>query len=118
MGAMADTESKDVLLGDKVFTEYKGAFTEQYVLQQMVSADIHNIYYYSAEGSRMEMDFLIQRHGNLLPIEVKGGTSTKATSLHNYLMLHKDLHAIRFSMLPYKEQDYLTNMPLYMIFNI
>ena len=79
MGAMADTDSKNVLLGNKVFTEYKGAFTEQYVLQQMVSAGIHNIYYYSAEDSRMKMDFLIQRQGNLLPIEVKGGTSTKAT---------------------------------------
>ena len=118
MGAMADTESKNVLLGDKVFTEYKGAFTEQYVLQQMVAAGIHNIYYYSAEDSRMEMDFLIQRQGDLLPIEVKGGTSTKATSLHNYLMQHKDLHAIRFSMLPYKEQECLTNMPLYLAFNI
>ena len=116
MGAMAETESKNVLLGDSVFTEYKGAFTEQYVLQQMVAAGIRNIYYYSAENSRMEMDFLIQHQGELLPIEVKGGTSIKATSLHNYLMLHKELHAIRFSMLPYKEQDNLTNIPLYAAF--
>lgn len=113
MGAMAETEAKNVLLGDSVFTEYKGAFTEQYVLQQMMSAGFRSIYYYSADDSRMEMDFLIQQQGELLPIEVKGGTSIKATSLHNYLMQHKDLHAIRFSMLPYKEQDYLTNMPLY-----
>lgn len=116
MGAMADTESKNVLLGNSVFTEYKGAFTEQYVLQQMISAGIRNIYYYSAEDSRMEMDFLIQEDGALLPIEVKGGTSIKATSLHNYLMQHQDIHAIRFSMLPYKKQDYLVNMPLYTAF--
>lgn len=116
MGAMADTESKNVLLGDSIFTEYKGAFTEQYVLQQMLSAGIRNIYYYSAEDSRMEMDFLIQHEGALLPIEVKGGTSIRATSLHNYLTQHKDAHAIRFSMLPYKKQDYLTNMPLYTVF--
>lgn len=116
MGAMAETEPKNVLLGDSVFTEYKGAFTEQYVLQQMIATGIRNVYYYSAEDSRMEMDFLIQHQGSLLPIEVKGGTSIKATSLHNYLMQHKDLHAIRFSMLPYKKQEFLTNMPLYTVF--
>ena len=116
MGAMAETEAKNVLLGDSVFTEYKGAFTEQYVLQQMIAAGIRNVYYYSAEDSRMEMDFLIQHQGSLLPIEVKGGTSIKATSLHNYLMQHQDLHAIRFSMLPYKKQEFLTNMPLYTAF--
>lgn len=116
MGAMADTEAKDVLLGDSIFTEYKGAFTEQYVLQQMIAANIRNIYYYSAEDSRMEMDFLIQHQGKLLPIEVKGGKSVKATSLHKYLMEHKDIHAIRYSMLPHKEQDNITNMPLYSVF--
>ena len=116
MGAIADTAAKDILLGDSIFTEYKGAFTEQYVLQQMKSAGIHNIYYYSADDSRMEMDFVIQQDGALLPIEVKGGTSVKATSLHNYLKQHTDIHAIRFSMLPYKEQENLTNMPLYSVF--
>ncbi len=113
MGAMADTAAKDVLLGDTIFTEYKGAFTEQFVLQQILAQGIQNIYYYSAEDSRMEMDFLLQREGKLLPIEVKGGTSTKATSLHNYLQQHPEIHAIRFSMLPYKEQEHLTNLSLY-----
>ncbi len=113
MGAMADTAAKDVLLGHSIFTEYKGAFTEQYVLQQLLAQDIRDVYYYSADDSRMEMDFLIQREGKLLPIEVKGGTNVKATSLHNYLANHPGLHAVRFSMLPYKEQDFLTNVPLY-----
>lgn len=116
MGAMADTEAKNVLLGDNIFTEYKGAFTEQYILQQLVAAGNRHIYYYSAEDSRMEMDFLIQRHGHLLPIEVKGGTNVKANSLHNYLMQHTDIHAVRFSMLPYRKQEHLTNMPLYSAF--
>lgn len=95
MGAMADTAAKDVLLGDNVFTEYKGAFTEQYVLQQLLASGINHIYYYSSDTSRMEMDFLVQRNGAILPIEVKGGTSIKATSLHNYLMEHPDISAIR-----------------------
>lgn len=115
MGAMADTAAKDVLIGDSVFTEYKGAFTEQYVLQQILSSGISDIYYYSADDSRMEMDFLMQREGALLPVEVKGGTSIKSTSLHNYLMEHPDIQAIRYSMLPYKKQDFLTNIPLYAV---
>ena len=113
MGAMAGTSSRSVLLDDAAFTEYKGAFTEQYVLQQLLASGLHNVYYYSADDSRMEMDFLIQADDELLPIEVKGGTSIKATSLHNYLMQHRGLHAVRFSMLPYKRQDSLTNIPLY-----
>ena len=115
MGAMADTAAKDVLIGDSVFTEYKGAFTEQYGLQQILSSGISDIYYYSADDSRMEMDFLMQREGALLPVEVKGGTSIKSTSLHNYLMEHPGIQAIRYSMLPYKKQDFLTNIPLYAV---
>lgn len=115
MGAMADTAAKDVLIGDSVFTEYKGAFTEQYVLQQILSSGISDVYYYSADDSRMEMDFLMQREGALLPVEVKGGTSIKSTSLHNYLMEHPGIQAIRYSMLPYKKQDFLTNIPLYAV---
>lgn len=115
MGAMEDTAAKDVLIGDSVFTEYKGAFTEQYVLQQILSSGISDIYYYSADDSRMEMDFLMQREGALLPVEVKGGTSIKSTSLHNYLMEHPGIQAIRYSMLPYKKQDFLTNIPLYAV---
>lgn len=64
----------------------------------------------------MEMDFLIQRDGVLLPIEVKGGTSVKATSLHHYLLEHPDISAIRYSMLPYRQQANITNMPLYGVF--
>lgn len=116
MGAMADTPAKEVLLGDAVFTEYKGAFTEQYVLQQLLASGLQHIYYYSSDTSRMEMDFLIQRDGVLLPIEVKGSTSVKATSLHHYLLEHPDISAIRYSMLPYRQQANITNMPLYGVF--
>lgn len=116
MGAMAGTSSKSVLLDDAAFTEYKGAFTEQYVLQQLLASGVRNVYYYSADNSRMEMDFLIQTDGEMLPIEVKGGVSVKATSLHNYLMQHQGLQAVRFSMLPYRQQDNITNIPLYAAF--
>lgn len=88
----------------------------EYVLQQLLALGIYHIYYYSSDTSRMEMDFLVQRNGAILPIEVKGGTSIKATSLHNYLMEHPDISAIRYSMLPYRQQKNITNMPLYGVF--
>ena len=68
------------------------------------------------EVPRIDMDFLVQREGALLPIEVKGGTSIKATSLHNSLKEHPDISAIRYSMLPYRQQENITNMPLYGVF--
>lgn len=86
------------------------------MLQQLLASGLQHIYYYSSDTSRMEMDFLIQRDGVLLPIEVKGGTSVKATSLHHYLMEHPDISAIRYSMLPYRQQANITNMPLYGVF--
>ena len=105
-----------IVLHILVAVEYKGAFTEQYVLQQLLATGIQNVYYYNSDTSRMEMDFLIQSDGRLLPIEVKGGgTSVKATSLHNYLADHRDIHALRFSMLPLKRQDNILNIPLYAV---
>lgn len=115
MGAMADTAASDVLLSDAMFVEYKGAFAEQYVLQQLLALGMNNIYYFSSDTSRMEMDFLMQKDGHMLPIEVKAGTSTKATSLHNYLAQHQEIHAVRFSLLPYKTQDNISNIPLYAV---
>ena len=91
-----------------------------YILKEFGRAEfasgITHIYYYSSDTSRMEMDFLVQCEGALLPIEVKGGTSIKATSLHNYLKEHPDISAIRYSMLPYRQQENISNMPLYGVF--
>ena len=91
-----------------------------YILKEFGRAEfasgITHIYYYSSDTSRMEMDFLVQREGALLPIEVKGGTSIKATSLHNYLKEHPDISAIRYSMLPYRQQENISNIPLYGVF--
>lgn len=115
MGAMADTSAAKVLIGDDVFKEYKGAFTEQYVLQQLLSSGVSNVYYYSADDSRMEMDFLLQREGELCPIEVKAEGNVRANSLHNFLMQHPEIHAFRYSMLPYAQQSNMTNIPLYMV---
>lgn len=115
LGAMVNTSPEQVLIDNRVFTEFKGGMTEQYVLQQMKSEQIRPIYYHKSDSSRLEIDFLIQHAGQLLPIEVKAGVNVRATSLLTLLKSDTSLHAIRYSMLPYQEQDRLTCLPLYAV---
>lgn len=117
LGAMADVEAANILIANTVFTEYKGGMTEQYVLQQLKSAGISPIYYYNTDDSRLELDFLIQQQGKLLPIEVKAEGNVRANSLTKLMHENPNLTAIRYSMLPYKQQGQLTNIPLYCVFS-
>jgi len=115
LGAMANVEPTQILIDDNAFVEYKGGMTEQYVLQQMISHGTEPIYYHAAEDSRLEIDFIIQRNGKPLPIEVKASGNVRANSLSRLLSETPNLSAIRYSMLPYKEQGQLTNLPLYAV---
>ena len=81
----------------------------------MKSKRIEPIYYHSTDDSRLELDFLIQSEGRLLPIEVKSGESVRSNSLSTLLQNTPGLQAIRYSMRPYKEQASLTNVPLYAV---
>ena len=113
LGAMVKTTAEQVLINNGIFTEYKGGMTEQYVLQQLISQGAEPIYYYSADNSRLEIDFVIQYNGSLLPIEVKAGTNVRANSLSNMLRDNEGLRAVRFTMLPFTRQGQLTCVPLY-----
>ena len=113
LGAMVKTTAEQVLINNGIFTEYKGGMTEQYVLQQLISQGAEPIYYYSADNSRLEIDFVIQYKGALLPIEVKAGTNVRANALGNMLRDNESLRAVRFSMLPFTRQGQLTCVPLY-----
>lgn len=113
LGAMVDVEPAQVLIANTIFSEYKGGMTEEYVLQQMKSHNQHAIYYHKTDDSRLELDFVIQHNAHLLPIEVKAEGNVRANSLTRLLSEDNTLTAVRYSMLPYKEQGQLTNVPLY-----
>lgn len=115
MGAMVKTDPAQVLIKNDIFKEYKGGMTEQYVLQQMKSKGVSPIYYHNTDNSRLELDFVIQRNAQMVPIEVKAEGNVRANSLTALLGKRPELHAERFSMLPYKVQGSLTNFPLYAI---
>ncbi len=114
MGAMAETTAADVLVHGTAMTEYRGAFTEMYVLTQLEAQGI-TPYYYSSNDSRIEIDFLVQREGVVIPIEVKAEVNVHSKSLKTYIEKYPQLKGMRFSMLPYKEQTWVTNYPLYSI---
>ena len=113
LGAMAGVEPVNILVTYDALTQYKGGMTEQFVLQQLKSKQINPICYHSTDDSRLELDFVIQHQGKVLPIEVKAGVNVRANSLSRMLQQNSDLRAVRFSLLPYKEQGQLICLPLY-----
>ena len=113
LGAMVQVSAKDVLVNDKAFTEYKGSFTEQYVLQELITLN-KNLYYYSKENSSLEIDFIMQKE-DLYPIEVKAEENLRSKSLKTVFDSNPSLKPCRFSMSAYKEQEWLTNVPLYLV---
>lgn len=114
LGAMAGVEPVNILVTTDALTQYKGGMTEQFVLQQLKSKHINPIFYHSTDDSRLEIDFVIQHHGQVLPIEVKAGVNVRANSLSRFLQQHPQVRAVRFSLLPYKQQAQLDCLPLYM----
>lgn len=112
MGAMVDAPASSVLVGDGIFSEYKGAFTELFVCSQMMSAGVP-CYYHSVDNSTIELDFVVQMGSRVYPVEVKAEENVHAKSLKTFISKNADLTAIRLSMKKYIKQDWLECIPLY-----
>lgn len=112
MGAMTDTPAEAIIIGDNIFREYKGAFTELFVYTQLIPCNIP-IYYFSSNDSRIEIDFLIQKGTKIIPVEVKAEVNVKSKSLRTYIDKHPTLKGMRLSMLPHSDQSWMENVPLY-----
>lgn len=111
--AMTDLDARVIIDGNRIFTEFKGALTEQYVLQQLISEFEIEPYYYSAPNSKGEIDFMLQAKTSILPVEVKAEENLKAKSLKAFCEKYAPQYAVRTSMSDYREQDWMTNIPLY-----
>ena len=116
--AMVDIDAKTLLEGNAIFSEFKGAMTEQYVLQQLINKNEFVINYWSADSSTAEVDFVIQYQSNIVPIEVKSEENLQAKSLKVYKEKFDPKIAIRSSMSDFRNQDWLTNLPLYALSEI
>lgn len=112
MGAMADTSAESMLVGNGVFSEYKGAFTELYVFTQLKALGM-SLYYHASENSSIEIDFITQSKDKIIPIEVKAEKNVHSKSLRTFIGKHPELRGLRLSMKPYQEQEWMVNKPLY-----
>ena len=115
LGALSETPPQQMLIGNNVFEEYKGAFTENYVLQQLKSLPHTFVYYYSNDNSTLEIDFVVQHNTSIIPVEVKAEENLRAKSLRQFTIDNPTLHGLRFSMSGYREQDWMTNVPLWAV---
>jgi uncharacterized protein len=115
LAAMGNIEAQILLEGNAIFTEFKGALTEQYVFQQLNSTNDYVIYYWTAERSSAEIDFIVQYNSLIVPIEVKAEENLQAKSLKVYVEKFSPKMAVRTSMSDFRKQDWLTNLPLYAI---
>lgn len=118
LGAMSQVPPAMMLIGNHVFTEFKGAFTENYVLTQIKPTEETVVAYYAKDNSTMEIDFIVQAGNGILPIEVKAEENVKSKLLRQFITVDSagsGLHGYRFSMRGYENQDWVSNVPLFAI---
>lgn len=115
LGCMVGIGHRILLEGNAMFVEFKGALTEQFVLQQMVTKKKLGVYYYTNERGGCEIDFIADNGERVVPIEVKAEENLKAKSLKTYCEKYSPEVVIRMSMSDYREQDRLVNLPLYVV---
>lgn len=114
LGAMSETPPEIILVANNGMDEYKGAFTENYVMSQLIATHNTSVFYYS-NNAKLEIDFLIQHNTDIVPIEAKAEENLRSKSLSTFVASHPDMHGLRFSMSDYREQNWMTNVPLYAI---
>jgi predicted AAA+ superfamily ATPase len=113
LGAMCELPPSALLNKNSIFTDYKGALTEQYVFQQLRLNKGNKIFYWSAENSQGEIDFLVQNNDEIIPIEVKAEENLQAKSLKCFIERNPSLHGVRLSMSSFRKQSWMSNFPLY-----
>ena len=112
LGALAQLPPAILLDDDRLFTEFKGVMAEQYALQQLVSMGIP-LYYWRPENAEAEVDFLLPMQGKIIPLEVKSSGNVRSRSLSVYAKSYSPEMCLRTSLLPYRNQQWMENIPLY-----
>lgn len=115
LSCMTGLRQSILLEGNRLFNEFKGALTEQYVLQQLKTLTGVSIYYWTADQAKAEVDFVIDNGKEVIPIEVKAELNLQAKSLKVYQDRFKPNRSIRTSMVDYKQEEWLLNLPLWAI---
>lgn len=115
LSCMAGLRQSVLLDGNELFKEFKGALTEQYVLQQLKTLKQLEAYYWTADRGTAEVDFVIDTGSDIIPVEVKAEINLQAKSLKVYREKFAPKMSVRTSMADYKEEDRLVNLPLWAV---
>jgi predicted AAA+ superfamily ATPase len=115
LAAMSGLDLKSLLEGNRVFKEFKGALTEQYVMQQLFTDSGITPFYWTADRSSAEIDFVFQHGNDIVPVEVKAEENLRAKSLKSYCQKYLPRYAVRTSMSDFRKEEWLINVPLYAI---
>ncbi|MCD6396119.1 MAG: ATP-binding protein [Spirochaetaceae bacterium] len=118
LSTLSRLDIKSILNGNTIFQEFKGALTEQFVLQQFRSNNKISPYYWTAAKGAAEVDFVFQLGGKVVPVEVKAAENLQSKSLKSYVNKYRPKYAVRSSMSDYRKEDWLINIPLYAINHI
>jgi uncharacterized protein len=110
--AMGELNQEILLKGNDLFVEFKGTITEQFVLQQLISCSIP-AFYWSPDGGIAEVDFVIQKDNDIIPIEVKSSENVRSRSLSVYSEKYQPKVCLRTSLAKFQQQNWMTNIPLY-----
>lgn len=114
--ALFQIPPSEILIGLGIFSEFKGAFAENYLAQQLQQPFGEQIFYFSSNSMKLEIDFIVATPPLMFPIEVKAGENVESKSLRKFYEQFSEsvqLNPIRFSMLGFKRQDWMTNLALY-----
>lgn len=114
LGAMVDLDARSILEGNRLFTEFKGSLTEQFVMQELITAG-NTLYYWSAEKGVAELDFILHHQGTIVPLEVKAEENLKAKSLKVVFENYPETIPVRISLSDFRKESWMTNFPLYSI---
>ena len=116
--AMADVDATTIIDGNEIFVEFKEALTEQYVLTELKTNTTENVYYWSSDRGSSKVDYIIQLGRNNIPVEVKANENLQAKSLKTFVQKYNTKINVRTSMANYRKEEWLLNIPLYLIGNI
>ena len=115
LSALGGLTKQTILLGNSIFSEFKGALAEQFVLQHLKTRHFFQVFYWSSDTSTGELDFVIQNNDRVIPIEVKAEENLKAKSLKSFFEKFNPTMSVRTSMSDYRKESWLVNVPLYAI---
>ena len=113
LGAIGNLNPKTIIEKEQLFNEFKGALTEQFVLQELKATGLKQLYYWANDSGSAEIDFIFENLNTIIPLEVKASENLQAKSLKTFALKYPEIHCYKTSLSDYRQESWVTNVPLY-----